>query len=728
MLPFTGFPAQAQSTPAGVVSAFMDAWNTQDFEGMYRYVHPNTQQLYPLEVFRARYQAAHEVILFEGVAYTITGTRLQGQSAMVTYDASITSGSFETIEDEGRIMRLMNTPNGWRIAWTGMDIFDTMAGDAALRVQTVPQQRGNIYDRNGELLAWDGGTTSAIYTSTGQMSDFDDCTTLVAQIARVSQLDIENRAANRTADNVFWVTEMDTNTYTRNRDRLQEICGVNPDTQVFTSGPHRMYYGGTALSHVVGYIGPIPQEQLAEYQARGYGAGDLVGLYGAEQTYQDVLAGRPERVLQVVDSAGTVLNEITRTEGQPSNSVTLTLDRDIQLSTVQAISDAFNYARGNWGSPTVSSGGAVVVLDVETSEVLSLASYPLVDPFLFNPNATSIENRGILLQQMITDPRGPIRNRATNEQLSPGSVFKIITAAAVLNEGLVQPEDQFNCDLFWYGQEFGDTTEVRQDWRVVDDLEAAGIITPAEAIMSSCNPFFWQYGAILYNRNQSGLVNYARRLGLGQIYNLGIVPETSGVINIPAGTDAAINEAVGQGDVSIPPIQMAVATATVANGGTLRTPTLVRQVGGVGGLPLIAETQPPEPQATGLTSQVIAAIQEGMCGVTTNEDLGTAYIRFGDPTEEYHVMADYSVCGKTGTAQTGLFPNAWFIAYAPADDPQLAMVVMVEQSLEGSQIAAPIARRIFDDYFNTTQRAAFPIWWNNEPYIPLDIPEGGGSR
>jgi cell division protein FtsI/penicillin-binding protein 2 len=124
---------------------------------------------------------------------------------------------------------------------------------------------------------------------------------------------------------------------------------------------------------------------------------------------------------------------------------------------------------------------------------------------------------------------------------------------------------------------------------------------------------------------------------------------------------------------------------------------------------------------------VLEEIQEGMCGVTTNKDLGTAYIRFGDPTGEYAPQAPYSVCGKTGTAQTAQFPNAWFIAYAPAEDPQIAIAVVVEQSLEGSQVSAPIIRRILDDYFGVF-RAPFPSWWNDDfPFTPLDTPEGEGS-
>jgi len=518
-------PASAQASPEGVVSAFLDAWNTVNYGEMYRYVHPTSQQQFPQPVFEARYTAAHQVMAFAGLRHTIQNTRTQGQSAAVTYSVQIESGAMGIIEETGRTMRLVQTPNGWRIAWSSMDIFDTLVGDAVLNIQSVPQPRGTIYDRNGLVLAEDGGTTVALYSSQGNMFEVNDCLTLLGELTLESVPNLQQNFANRTPDNVFFLTEMHTDEYNANRIDLQEICGVDPETQVFESRPHREYYGRSAMSHTLGYIGPIPQEELPQYQQRGYSANDLVGLSGVEFAFQDELAGKPERVLNIIDSSGQPLREITRTEGAPSVSVTVSLDRDMQMSTAQAISDAFNYARGNWGDPTISPGGAAVVLDVKTGEILAVTSYPLIDPYLFNPNATSIENRGILLQQLIADPRGPLRNRATNEQQSPGSVFKIITLAAILNEGLTTPDEIFFCDLYWDGRQYGDTLEQRADWRVADEMEAAGDITPAQALMSSCNPFFWQYGATLYRQvGSSTIVDYSRRLGLGRVYGLQALP------------------------------------------------------------------------------------------------------------------------------------------------------------------------------------------------------------
>ncbi len=719
---------RAQNAPQGVVEAFLNAWNELDYARMHTYLHPRSQELYPAPVFEARLQVAAQAIALSGLSFSIRSTELQGISAAVTYDVVFDSGSFGTIEDAGRLMRLMETQNGWRIAWSSMDIFEGLAGDSQIRAESRQPVRATIYDRNGAPIAWDNGTTTAIYGSQQNMNGVDDCFELLSEINLDSINILQQRFSGVDTATVVWITAMPTEVYAANSARLEETCGVVQGSNlVFESDPHRQYYGGKAMAHVLGYVGQVPQDRLQEYIAQGFVETDTVGLEGVELSFNRELAGQSERVLRIIEPGGTVIRELAGSSGAQPVPIQLTIDRDLQLITAQALSDAFNYAAGNWGSPSISFGGAAVVLDVKTGEILALASYPLYDPQIFNPQANAYESRGILVDQTISDSRRPLRNNAISEQESPGSIFKIITAAAILNEGLIAPDEIFTCDLIWEGQAYGDTRAERQDWRVVDGMDAAGEITPAQAIMSSCNPFFWQYGAILYNQvGPSTIPQYARRMGLSRTYGLqsGFI-EASGSVETTAGVDLAINEAVGQGSVTVSPLHMAVMTAGVANDGILYEPYLIRQVGGFDGAAVQLTNQPTPLEPMNFNDGVIEAIKEGMCGVTTNKDLGTAYIRFGDPTEEFATLANYTICGKTGTAQTLRYPNAWFIAYTPADDPQLAIAVMVEQSLEGSQVSAPITRRILDDYLGEP-RAAFPPWWNNETYLPLDVPEGGG--
>jgi len=168
---------------------------------------------------------------------------------------------------------------------------------------------------------------------------------------------------------------------------------------------------------------------------------------------------------------------------------------------------------------------------------------------------------------------------------------------------------------------------------------------------------------------------------------------------------------------------MAVATMGIGNGGTVYEPYLVKQVGGTDGAPVTYTGEPEVLNTLDFEPGVLETIQQGMCGVVTNRDLGTAFGRFNDDLGWVEFDAQYTLCGKTGTAQTAQYPNAWFVAYAPAENPQIVVTVMVEQSLEGSQVAAPIVRRILDRYFNVDV-APFPDWWPIGPYVPLPVPEG----
>jgi penicillin-binding protein 2 len=716
-------PILAQNTPRDVVNSFLTAWNERDYSAMYSYIHAQSRETYPAPAFEARYQRVTEQLGLTGVTFTLGDVHLQGESAVVRYDVILDSGRFGEIEDPGRTMRLVNGPEGWRIAWSTMDIFDMLAGNAELTVQTRSSRRATIYDVEGRPLASDGGTTVVLYSARERMVNDEDCVVAISEIKRESYPRVRARFNRYNPDTVFDLIEMPTEMYEANRDRLQAACNLQ---NVYTSQPLRLYYGGNVVSHVTGYVGQIPQAQVEEYAARGYGSGELVGLAGVEQVYQDTLAGSPERVLRIVEPGGTVLRDLGSTPASPAAPVMLTINRDLQFSAAQALSDAFNYATPNWGDPGVSPGGAVVVLDVNSGAILALASYPLFDPTLFNPSSMR-QDRAIPLQEMINDPRRPLRNRATQEQYPTGSAYKIVTGLAALNEGLVAPDDIFDCQYTWNGSQFGDTFGQRLDWRAIeqDEFPPTGPVTPAQALMASCNPFFYEYGARLYLESGSNtLVDYARSLGMGRSYNFGgVLPEVTGSLPTPTSVEDAINSAIGQGNIAVPPLQMAVMTATIANGGTAYNPYLVQQVGGMDGTQISFQAEPEVLNNNNFDPAALAAIQEGMCGVVTHRDYGTAYVRFNDPN--WAPPINYTACGKTGTASTGRYPHAWFVAYAPAENPQIAVVVMVEQSLEGSQVAAPIVRRILDDYFGQP-RGPFPWWWNEGPYVPLQLPDVGG--
>jgi len=701
----------AQDDPSSTVEAFLNAWNTNDTATMYSLISPQSQELYPQPVFENRYQQVREIVGINGVTFAVNNVRLQGITAAVSYDVAIDSATFGTIDDPGRTMRLVNEGGRWLIAWSSMDIFAALAGDATLTTAGGQRTRASIYDRNGNVLVEDNGGVVLIYGVQDNMSNIDDCIDLITRLMRRDRDDVVAEFAQYNGDTIFFLGWMDAQIFANNSGNLNGTCGLVQD---FTSTTNiRTYYGGNALTHVTGYVGSIPAERLTEFQALGYGAGDQVGLSGVEDVYEETLAGQPERILRIIEPGGTPLREFASTAGTAPMPISLTLDSRLQVIVADALNDAHNYAAPNWAG--ISTGASAVVLDVNTGGVLALASYPMVDPIIFNLNAGFDSSTYVAAANNLNTR--PLINRATQEQYFPGSVYKIITLAAALNEGVITPQDTFDCQLEWErGVELGDSLNVRYDWRFVAEEEPAGIITPAQALMASCNPFFYEQGALVYRQaGGSVLDDYARQMGLGQTYTVNqILPGTSGNLGNPQSVTSAINNAIGQDPVQLPPIGMAVVTASVANGGTVYNPYLVQQIGGFDDVSVQETFSPQVLNTLDFQPGVLETIQEGMCGVPIDEDFGTATRIFGD--------APYTLCGKTGTAEAGFAPNAWFVAYAPANDPQIAIAVAVANSREGSEVAAPIVRRILDDYFGVV-RAPFPEWWRQE-YTPVSVPEG----
>lgn len=705
--------------PAAAVTAFLDAWAAQNYEAMYSQISEQSQTRFDFPVFRALYEDTDGITGKSGLTYTIRDTTLQGTTAAVRYDLVIESAFFGSIPDEGRTMRLVQSAQGWRVAWSSMDIFDGMAPGAQIRAGGQRSQRANIYDRDGDVLVEQNGTVTALYIRRSTIPNEADCLNLLAEILRRQRQDLQT-FFNRypTLETVFYVGEVDADVYAARAQQLSETCGIQ--SQNTLERQTRRYYRGNAVSHVTGYIGQIPADQVQRWQDRGYQTGDLIGRNGVELAFESELSGQARRVLTIVEPGGTVVRELGATEGTPAQPVTLTIDRELQVIVAQALADAFNAAEPNWGGRDVSPGGAAVVLDVKTGAILAMSSYPLVEPDLFNPDTycCTIITAGDRIAEMLNDIRTPLFNRVIQGEYAPGSVFKIVTTAAAAEERIFGYDETFYCGLSWDGSPFGDTVGFeRKDWRFTDGMEAAGEITMSQALTSSCDPFYYQMGAELYNRRgPSTLIDYGQRMGLTRTGIDYYGTEAVGNIPLPTSVAAAINEAIGQGDVKVSPIQMAKLVVAVANGGTVYQPYLVQRVGGLDGTPVTFEAQPQVIGTLDMSEETMAVIRKGMCDVTTDPDLGTAVWPFEN--------AGFTVCGKTGTAQTARYPTAWFVAYSPAEDPQLAIAVMVEQSLEGSQIGAPITRRILEDYYGEP-RFGYPPFWYEGPYVPLQAPEGG---
>ena len=707
-------PVAAQAAPDVIVTSFLENWKNRNYDGMYNQISEKSRALTTFPVFETIYQEADIAIGLQDLSFTIQDATIQGTSAAVRYDLTLDSGIYSTINDPGRIMRLVQGPGGWQVAWSTMDIFDGMAAGAQLRSFGQRDPRANIYDREGRLLVEQGGTVISLYLAR-QDTNEALCLDILADVLQRQRQDLAAFFGRYNAETVFYVGEIDDTVFNARESDLRDACGVRTvDRQT------RDYFHGGAVSHITGYIGQIPAAELPQWESKGYSSSDLIGLDGVERAFEEYLSGQPARRLQIVEPGGAVIRELGQTVGSPPQPVTLTIDRDLQVALAEALSDAYNYAEGNWGSRTVSTGAAAIVMDVNTGEILAMSSYPLFEPDVFNPDTLccTFLSAGERIAELVDDSRTPLLNRVIQQQYSPGSVYKIVTTAAAAAEGLMEPDEIFDCTLTWDGSRFGDDVGFeRVDWRLTDGLEATGPVTIAQALTASCDPFFYQMGAVLFNQvDPAALVDYSLRMGLGESTGINYYgPEAIGDLAMPASASEAINNAIGQGDVKVSPIQMARLVASVANGGTVYRPYLVQKIGGVDFTPVALENEPEVVGEIGVSESVLDVVKEGMCGVTTIEDLGTAVSSFGN--------APYLACGKTGTAQTGGYPHAWFVAYAPAENPQIAVAVIAEQSREGADVAAPIVRRIMDSYFDVPLQD-FPLWWFEDDYNPVEIPEG----
>ena len=703
---------QVQTTsaePTDVLREFMLAWAREDFEAMHRLIASRSRELYPQQSFINQYTAAHSVLRFDDVSYEVKSVEYQGDTAIIVYDIVISSPAFGRIVDENRKMRLIEE-GGWKIAWSSMAIFEGMSSRARLNERSDFPPRANIFDRNGKLLAEENGLVYSLYVIKQDTRNVEACLQTLAQatLQQISALRVI--FANYLAETRFQIAEIGPERYARYREALQADCAITQTDSPYSkvlSYRSRSYFGHGIATHAVGFIGAVTENELERWEASGRSAGDLVGRAGIEAFYEDTLAGRPQRYLRIVESGSTVIRELAGAPGAAPSSVSLTINRDLQEITAQTMVDAVNYAVPNWGS--ITAGGAIVAMDVNTGEVLALASYPSFDPHIFNPE--TLYNVGNSVLRLDRDIRNPFVNKAFAIQYTPGSVYKIVTALAAASEGIWEPDALFDCQFIWRGAEYGDSERLRTDWRLLEDgYEPTGPVTISEALAASCNPFFYEMGALMYHEDEQMHVRFGQMLGFGsQTKLIGPGIEAAGSVAPPGEPAAAINNAIGQGDVAVTVMQMAQLTALIANGGKLYQPYIVSHIGSAGEPDYQLVNEPSLQEELPLDEDALQLVRDGMCLATTVRNLGTAELVFRS--------APYRLCGKTGTAETLGNPHAWFVAYYPRENPEIAFAGVMAHSREGSEVVAPMIRRIIDVYGGYPVEP-FPDWWP-EPYNPL---------
>jgi penicillin-binding protein 2 len=472
----------------------------------------------------------------------------------------------------------------------------------------------------------------------------------------------------------------------------------------------RTYPNGPLAPHLLGYLGEINPDELLDPSFAQHLPGQLVGRTGVEQYYEHFLRGENGWQKIEVDASGEALRTIGRQEPVPGNDLYLSLDRHVQELAQNTLADAIGAARtnivGEDGSYVDASAGAVVVLEPNTGHVLAMASFPSYDPRIFLQD--DIPDRKWLNLQS-PSRNYPIINRAIAGLYPPGSTFKPFVAAAAIRAGYANPGGYYLCSPEYIapGDESG---TVFHNW--TDAYNTS--ISLRQSLVISCDTVYYRFGYSFYaDRDVRGeyMQTQLERWGFGKETGVDIPGESDGRIPnqrwkeqlhqelpnlFPIGQwypGDNINMSIGQGDVLVTPLQMAVAYGAIANGGTLYRPQV--------GLKLVdpnGETiRRFRSQAIGrvpASPQTLSFLRDALTGVV--ESGGTASSAFqGFPTPQY------PVAGKTGTSEVHIngrpATHSWFAAIAPADDPQYVVVAMVEEGGHGSQVAAPIVRRILED-------------------------------
>jgi penicillin-binding protein 2 len=680
--------------PQRAAVEFLDAWVRQDFVTMYQLIAYNSQQAIPFESFKALYEGSQNLSTMISLSFEPRALLRESDRVVVfQYDVIFQTHILGEFSDRGRDMRLLldRDTGAWRVAWSVGDIFPEMGSGATLRFQPSIPRRANIYDRNGEILADQNGIVVQVNVIQSEVPDGPAC--LAALSAAVSKpLDALEDLFRRSGEN--WVVDvgtMEPPDFLNQQSTLQSLCKAT-----FTQKAIRRYLRGSLMPHILGNVGYPDETEVENLIRLGFDAETIIGKSGIERSWDTTLRGQPGGRLALFSANGVELRVLAEATSQVPESLWLTIDADLQEYVLRTLGEAYVESAQTWG--TTSKGASAIVMDVNTGEILAMASYPTYDGNALNPFPAI--GRGVandIQQQLNSDPRNPLLNRPAQGIYPSGSVMKIVDAIAAADSGTVPMEYSMVCSGIWQYE-----NDVRYDWL----RGGHGRVRLDTALAQSCNPFFYQMGLLLNEADPYLLPGYARRMGLGATTGLsrdlseaaGTIPDPEWIrINrgLPWTYSNAVNMAIGQGEVEVTPLQMTRLYAGVATNGTLFVPHLVRETGVLDQRTFVAA-----PEINGdfdVRPEVMALVRDGLCQVTTRT-YGTATHIFRYPDSP---LLNIGVCGKTGTAQaTGpVPPHAWFIAYAPADKPTIAVGVMVENSGDGSAVAAPLVRRIMEYYF-----------------------------
>lgn len=678
---------------ASVAINFLENWRLDDFSAMYNLTSYVSQQTNTLEAFIGIYQTAAAEMTLSSLTYA-PGTSVyrdpnRADIVVFNYNVTFSTRLLGEFSDTDRNLQVVYDERAadWRVAWTPGDIFAQMSGGGQLRRTLSVPSRANIYDNQGRVLADQSGRIVTVWAVKQSIPDWEQCKAVMAAAMRRDPETLQRTYDQSSPDwDVNWGV-IEAQVYEQQHPQIEAACNAT-----FRSRPTREYNHSTIAPWIVGSIGYPTAEELPEIEALGFNAESSLGRSGIEAAWDETLRGTPGGSLTIVSPGGEILREITRIPSQPAESVWLTINIELQTAVLEIVD---RYYR-EYGLAENSRGAAVVLMDVNTGEVLAMVSYPTYDANAFVPfSPLGIQEAQRMIAELEADERRPVLNRPTQGVYALGSVMKTATSIAVADSGVYALDERYTCIGIW-------TRDItRVDWFP----PGHGSVTLPQALERSCNPYYYEVGYQMDQFDPFALPDYIRRLGLGVPTGMVDIAESPGLIGdpdwkrintgLPWSFSDAVNMSIGQGYVQVTPLQVARMFAAVANGGTLYRPQIVQQTGILGEAPSYT-MQPDAMMNINIRPEVLEVVQQGLCNVTALQS-GTAEFQFRNDDQ----LQSLGVCGKTGTAQDPPRPvtHAWFAAFAPRDNPEVAIAVIIENGGEGSGVAAPLVRDVLHYYF-----------------------------
>ncbi|NLM52019.1 MAG: penicillin-binding protein 2 [Firmicutes bacterium] len=558
-----------------------------------------------------------------------------------------------------------------RLAWLQIYQYDYYVAKAeSNRLRDIPilATRGEIKDRNGQVLATNrpGYTVSLLGLDRQKAADV---IRYLSEILEIEEQEIRDKIAKQQFKSyapIQIATDVSPEIVAQLEERRLELPGVIYETQ-----PVREYPQQSVAAHILGYVGVIRENQYQELKHEGYRFTDIIGQSGLEATFEKYLRGQDGTLRVETNRFGNRVRELERTNPIPGNTLHLTLDLRLQVIAENAL-DQVIAALKEEGNEQVGKG-AVVALDPNTGGILAMVSYPAFNPNTFYQDYNEIRD----------NPDKPEINKAIQGTYPVGSTFKLVGALAALEEGIITEKSRVVCG--------GVKTFFGSDRRRCYNYTAHGALNVVGALQKSCNIFFYEMG---YHLGGERLSKYAKDFGFGSLVGLtDIRGEVPGLINGPETRSDfmpgdVLSAAIGQGH-AITPLQLANYGAMLANGGIHYRPHLVKKITSYTG-EVILEQEPEILKKLDYEQKHWEIARKGMEAVTelggTGSSLRTLPVK---------------VAGKTGSAEAGAnkISHSLFVGYAPAEAPEIALAIVVENGGLGGDAAVPVAKMIFEAYY-----------------------------